>query len=131
MCFRDEWFLISFYFTNYLQYFNFLCDTKLNCSKLINVGGGCTKKIFNGWILIFFISTRCRSYSVVCAKHGVKRATSISIWGFSSSFVRLIFVLFTSLHLFPRFYHLTRHDVQFLIFSQYFCNRFSFKELSL
>ena len=53
MCFRDEWFLINFYFTNYLQYFNFLYDTKLNCSKLINVGGGCTKKIFNGWILIF------------------------------------------------------------------------------
>ena len=53
MCFRDEWFLINFYFTNYLQYFNFLYDTKLNCSKLMNVGGGCTKKIFNGWILIF------------------------------------------------------------------------------
>ena len=79
----------------------------------------------------FFISTRGISYSVACAKYGVKRATLISIWGFSSSFARLIFVLFTSLHLFPRFYHLTGHDVQFLIFSQYDRNRFSFKELSL
>ena len=43
MCFRDEWFLTSFNFTHYLQYFNFLCYIKLNCSKLINVGGGCTK----------------------------------------------------------------------------------------
>ena len=47
MCFRDEWFLISFYFTNYLQYFNFLYDKKLNCSKLINVGGECTKKEYS------------------------------------------------------------------------------------
>ena len=47
MCFQDEWFLISFYFTNYLQYFNFLYDKKLNCSKLINVGGECTKKKYS------------------------------------------------------------------------------------